>query len=59
MLLYMVYSNLLSIFQSWLGQERVPPWLGWTGVHGTMLLLLAFLLWRRMSVVPLFARRRR
>ncbi|MBI1395577.1 MAG: LPS export ABC transporter permease LptF [Betaproteobacteria bacterium] len=59
MLIYMVYSNLLSIFQSWVSQGRLPTWLGWTGVHGAMLVLLAFLLWRRISVRPLLARSRR
>jgi lipopolysaccharide export system permease protein len=57
-LLYMVYSNLLSIFQSWVGQGRVVPAVGWISVHGLMLGLLAFLLWRRVSVVPLIRWRR-
>ena len=59
MLLYMVYSNLLSVFQSWVGQGRIPIWLGWTAVHAAMLAVLAFLLWRRQSVVPLIRWRRR
>jgi lipopolysaccharide export system permease protein len=57
-LLYMVYSNLLSIFQSWVGQGRVVPAVGWLTVHALMLGLLAFMLWRRMSVVPLIRWRR-
>ena len=57
-LLYMVYSNLLSIFQSWVGQGRVVPAVGWVAVHGLMLGLLAFLFWRRMSVTPLIRWRR-
>jgi lipopolysaccharide export system permease protein len=58
MLLYMVYSNLLSVFQSWVAQERIPAWLGWTGVHAAMLALLAWLFWRRLAVAPLWPRRR-
>jgi lipopolysaccharide export system permease protein len=58
MLLYMVYSNLLSVFQSWVAQERIPAWLGWTGVHAVMLALLAWLFWRRLAVAPLWRRRR-
>jgi lipopolysaccharide export system permease protein len=58
-LLYMFYSNLLSIFQSWVGQGRVPPIVGWVAVHALMAGLLAFLVWRRLSVVPLFNWRRR
>jgi lipopolysaccharide export system permease protein len=52
-LLYMVYSNLLSISQSWVAQERLPPVFGWVVVHVVMAALLAFLVWRRVSVVPL------
>jgi len=59
MLLYMVYSNLLSIVQSWVAQGRMPTWLGWTVVHAAMGALLWWLLWRRLSVTPLLARLRR
>jgi lipopolysaccharide export system permease protein len=52
-LLYMVYSNLISISQSWVGRGKLPPLAGWTGVHVAMALLLAFLVWRRMAVTPL------
>lgn len=52
-LLYMVYSNLLSIVQSWVGQGRMPPLAGWVAVHLLMTGLLAFLLWRRLAVAPL------
>lgn len=58
-LLYMVYSNLMSIAQSWVGQGKVPPWVGWTAVHIGMLGLLAFLFWRRLSVLPLLRLGRR
>jgi lipopolysaccharide export system permease protein len=59
MLLYMVYSNLLSIVQSWVAQGRIPTWLGWTMVHAAMAGLLWWLLWRRLSVAPLLRRFRR
>jgi lipopolysaccharide export LptBFGC system permease protein LptF len=49
----MIYSNLLSISQSWVMQERLPPIVGGTLVHLGMLGLLAILLWRRISVAPL------
>lgn len=57
LLLYMIYSNLLSVFQSWVAQERIPAWLGWTGVHGLMLGVLAWMFWRRLSLGPLLRRR--
>lgn len=53
-LTYMVYSNLLSISQSWVSQGRMPPIAGWVVVHVVMAVLLVFLLWRRISVTPLF-----
>jgi lipopolysaccharide export system permease protein len=56
-LLYMVYSNLLSISQSWVGQGKLAPALGWVAVHLAMVGLLAVLLWRRVSVTPLLRRR--
>ncbi len=57
-LLYMIYSNLLSISQSWVGQGRIPPVLGWAVVHVVMVCLLVFLLWRRISVQPLLQLKR-
>jgi len=57
-LLYMIYSNLLSISQSWVGQGRVPPVVGWVAVHVAMVSLLVFLLWRRISVTPLLPLKR-
>lgn len=57
-LLYMLYSNLLSISQSWVSQGRMPPAFGWVVVHLGMAGLLAFLLWRRVSVTPLLRLRR-
>ncbi|MFO1321904.1 MAG: LPS export ABC transporter permease LptF [Burkholderiales bacterium] len=52
-LLYMVYSNLMSISQSWVGQGKIPPWIGWGAVHVAMIGVLVFLLWRRLAVTPL------
>ncbi len=57
-LLYMVYSNLLSISQSWVAQGRMPILAGWALVHVVMAGLLAFLIWRRISVTPLLRLRR-
>lgn len=58
-LLYMVYSNLISISQSWVGRGKLLPLAGWTAVHAAMALLLAFLVWRRVSVTPLLRGLRR
>lgn len=53
-LIYMTYSNLLSIVQASIAQSRAPYATG-LAVHAGMLALLALLFYRRLMVVP-FAR---
>jgi lipopolysaccharide export system permease protein len=50
MLVYMVYSNLLSIMQASIAQSRVDVATGMWGVHAAMLLLLLAMFYRRLSV---------
>jgi lipopolysaccharide export system permease protein len=57
-LLYMVYSNLLSIFQAWVGQEKAGSIAGMWSVHVVALLLVAALFHFRLSVRPLRLLRR-
>jgi lipopolysaccharide export system permease protein len=52
LLIYMTYSNLLSVVQAWIAQSRVPFAAG-LAVHATMFALLMLLFYRRISVVPL------
>jgi lipopolysaccharide export system permease protein len=47
-LVYVLYNNLLSIFQAWTASGKIPLWLGLWPVHGTMILLLAILFWRQL-----------
>lgn len=47
-LAYALYNNLLSIFQAWTSQGKIPMWLGMWPVHATVLVLLAFLFSRQM-----------
>jgi len=47
-LAYALYNNLLSIFQAWTAQEKVPTWLGLWPVHLAVIALLAYLLSRQM-----------
>jgi len=42
-LVYVLYNNLLSIFQAWTAQGKIAPWLGLWPVHVTMLVILALL----------------
>jgi lipopolysaccharide export system permease protein len=53
-LVYMVYSNLLSIMQASIAQSRVDVITGMWGVHAAMLLLLLGMFYRRLSVFSLW-----
>ena len=46
--LYMIYSNLISIFQAWLAKGNLKPVLGMFGVHVAMTVLLVVLVYRRV-----------
>ncbi|MBI4193800.1 MAG: LPS export ABC transporter permease LptF [Betaproteobacteria bacterium] len=54
LLIYMVYSNLLSIVQASIAQSRVDLATGLWGVHVVMLMLLVLLFYRRLTVFSLF-----
>lgn len=56
-MLYMLYSNLLSIVQAWIAQERVAPAIGFWVVHALML-GVTLLLFSRRAVVMSWARLR-
>jgi lipopolysaccharide export system permease protein len=49
-LVYMIYSNVLSIMQASIAQDRVNVFTGMWGVHAGMLVLLGMLFYRRLSV---------
>jgi lipopolysaccharide export system permease protein len=47
-LVYVLYNNLLSIFQAWTAQEKIPGWLGLWPVHGAMVVILALLFYKQL-----------
>jgi lipopolysaccharide export system permease protein len=51
-LMYMLYTNLLSIFQAWVTQEKVSAFLGMWAVHVMMLTVVAMMFYYRLSVRP-------
>lgn len=51
--LYMVYSNLLSVSQAWVAQEKLGALTGMAVVHLSVLALIALLFFRRLSVFSL------
>jgi len=54
LLVYMIYSNLLSIAQAWIAQSRISLATGLWGVHALMLALLFLMFYRRLTVFSLF-----
>jgi lipopolysaccharide export system permease protein len=54
-LVYMIYSNLLSMAQAWVAQGKLSPWIGLWGVHLVMALAVTYFFYRRLSVVPIFS----
>jgi lipopolysaccharide export system permease protein len=58
-LAYALYNNLLSIFQAWTAQEKIPLWVGIWPVHLAVVAALAFLLSRQMLSRRLFSLSRR
>lgn len=47
-LIYLIYSNLLGVGQTWVEDSKVPQWLGIWWVHGFAVLLIAYW-WIRRS----------
>jgi lipopolysaccharide export system permease protein len=53
-LIYLVYSNCISITQAWVAQGRVGFHSAWWLVHVAMVLLLFMLFFRRLVVQSVF-----
>jgi lipopolysaccharide export system permease protein len=51
--LYMLYNNLISVINSWVGQEKVSASVGLLGIHGVMILLVLALFYYRLAVFSL------
>ena len=47
-LIYALYSNLLSVFQAYTAQGKIPGWLGLWPVHGAVVAILVFLFYRQL-----------
>jgi lipopolysaccharide export system permease protein len=55
---FMIYSNLVSLSQAWIAQDKLPPEIGIWLVHFVMVGVLAVLLARRMGRLRIRLRRR-
>lgn len=49
-LIYAIYSNLMSVSQAWVAQGKLSFWIGVWAAHGFMLLPLALLFYRRIAL---------
>ena len=60
LLLYIVYTNLLSLSESLVFRERLDFWLGLLALHVGVFLISAFMIWRRQTTgsLNLFSWRR-
>lgn len=56
LLTYLIYSNAISVFQSWVAQGKVGFVPGLLLPHVVMLLLLALLFYKRLAVSPFWRR---
>lgn len=50
LVIYMLYNNMISVTNSWVGQGKMSPGIGLWGLHALMLGLAAVLFYRRLSV---------
>ncbi|MBI3903144.1 MAG: LPS export ABC transporter permease LptF [Nitrosomonadales bacterium] len=51
--IYMVYNNMISVTNTWVGQEKMGAVAGLFDLHAAMFALLVFMFYRRMSVLSL------
>ncbi|MDO9010297.1 MAG: LPS export ABC transporter permease LptF [Gallionella sp.] len=51
--LYMLYSNMISVTNAWVGQGKLSPGIGLWGIHVLMLLITVLLFYWRMSLFSL------
>ena len=50
LVVYMLYNNLISVINTWVGQEKVAASVGLLGIHGVMFVLMLALFYYRLSV---------
>jgi lipopolysaccharide export system permease protein len=51
--LYMLYNNMISVTNAWVGQGRLSPGIGLWGIHAVMLTITALMFYRRMTLFSL------
>ncbi len=49
--LYMLYSNMISVTNAWVGQGKMSPGIGLWGIHALMLLITVLFFYRRVTLL--------
>jgi lipopolysaccharide export system permease protein len=49
-LIYFTYANLIQVAHKWIKNDQIPTFIGLWPLHGAILVLLLFLLWRRQRI---------
>ena len=52
LLIYIIYNNMLSIFEAWITQGKISPIIGLWPVHVVFVLLAIYLFYRRTYLLP-------
>ena len=51
--LYMLYSNMISVTNTWVGQGKLSPGIGLWGIHAATLTVVVLMFYRRMTLFSL------
>ena len=51
--LYMLYNNMISVTNTWVGQGKLSPGIGLWAIHAAMLMLTLLMFYRRMTLFSL------
>jgi len=49
--LYMLYNNMISVSNAWVGQGKLLPGIGLVGIHTAMLAITVLMFYRRMTLL--------
>jgi lipopolysaccharide export system permease protein len=58
LVIYMIYNNMISVTNAWVGQQKIGPVMGMLGIHGAMFILMLLLFRYRLSGSLLWRRAR-
>lgn len=53
LILYMVYYNMISVTNTWVGAGKLSPAMGLIGIHGVMLSVVTIFFYRRMTLLSM------